>query len=183
MNNGVLSQLKQRNAYVRLIQRTFIEQILIDHFQERQNLLEELIRENTHQLNVRNPGTITPTFMYNGEFYRALNWFASREDNREIHSSMMTRIADFMLHKDFNFSVQKSHVENYVANTLTFAKHKNDLFELIPSKFHHILHAINEDLFNIGPAADEAAITQFKKTNHRGLVEFQRLFLEHLLLH
>lgn len=183
MTSTAQSQLKQRNYYVRYIQKGLIEQILKDHFQERQNLLEELIQENTFLLNIQNPGTITPTFMYGGEFYRSLNWFANREDNRAIHPQMMERITEFVHDKDFNFAVQKSHVESYVANTLMFAKNKNDLFELIPGKFHTILREINEDMFNIGPAADKADIDQFKKTHHRGLVEFQRLFLEALLLH
>ena len=181
MNNPSQLTHRQRSQYLRSIQADLLEDILANHHQEQLDTLEGLIRENTYLLGQVKPTTFS--FMYAGEFYRSANSARSREDNRAIHPSMMSRIIEFVQDKDFNFATQKSQVENYVANALTFSKHKNDLIELIPGRFHTILNQINEDWFNIGPAANSEAIEQFKKLNRKGLVEFQRLFLENLLLH
>jgi hypothetical protein len=167
----------QRNAYIRVIQKTLIEQIFKTYHAEQRDLLEDLIRENTRLLNAH-----SLSFMYNGVFYRSVACARNKDDNRIIHPSMMNSITVHLENKNFNHAQQKSQIENYVANSLIFAKHLSDLFELFPDKFHFILKEINGDWFNISSPASEAEIDQFKKLNRRGLVEFQRMFLAQLLM-
>lgn len=166
-----------RSLNIRRIQQVLLKQIFKAYHVEQHNLLEDIIRENTRLLN-----SPTLSFMYNGTFYRSVICKPNKHDNRLIHPTMMESVMEYVHNKDFNFAMQKSHIENYVANTLIFAKHISDLFELIPDKFHFILREINEDWFNIGKPASKDEIENFKKLNRRGLVEFQRMFLEQLLM-
>ena len=121
--------------------------------------------------------------MYKGIFYVASWYSPDREnDNRDIHQSLLPAVLEFMNRTDFNEIVQKNRISNYLDKALLFAGHVDDLYEVIPAQYHHLLARVSAELYNIREPASEDQINQFKEKNISGRIEFNKLFLEDLLM-
>ena len=171
----------QRNMLFKQSSQLFMYFIFNEYNHDRIKLLDELCVENGLLLTTPEYAP-TPTFMYNGELHKA-SWHAKRPtDNREIHPSMLERIAHYFDVVDFDLLERTNRVKNYVDNVLIHGQHIDDIYQLIPGRFHKIIEDINSEVYNVGDPLSPDQIDQFKLKFKPGLVELQKLLLEELLL-
>jgi len=96
---------------------------------------------------------------------------------------MLEEIVSYFSQIDFNYVVRSNKINNYIINALSFANSKQDLEQLIPGRFVEIIRRyVNSDIFDINEPMEQNEIFAFKERNKNDLVEFQKLFLETLLM-
>jgi len=173
----------QRNQLLKHSSEMMMYFIFVEYHRDRIKLLDELCVENAMRIAGSPTAEMpTPTFMYHGTLYAA-SWHNKRStDNREIHPAVMPKIADYFDKTDFDMLERTNRVKNYVDNVLLYGKHVEDIYQLIPGRFHKVIEDINPDVYNVGDPLSPDQLEQFKNKFKAGQVELQKLLLEELLL-
>lgn len=171
---------KERSVYMRTLLVNYINAIFTAYNKEQADILYRLIQDNTRAF-LREGVIVYPSFMYNGEIFPYSPNRGTNKYNRLIHPTMMKQITEFMNKKNFDMIQQRQRIEGYIINVLLFAKHINDILELIPDKFNREVSLVTAHI-NVGPPATVDEIQTFRDANIVGLTEFKRMFLEDLLM-
>ena len=170
-----------RNMLLKRSSELIMYFIFQEYTHDRIRLLDDLCVENAIKIDSQT-NTCTATFMYKGEMHKA-SWYTFRKgDNREIHPSMMEKIAHYFEVVDFDMVERSNRIKNYVDNVLLHGKHISDIQQLIPGRYHKVIEDINPEVYNIGDPLSPDQIEQIKNKFKPGLVELQKLLLEELLL-
>jgi len=170
----------QRNKHIRDIKNFLMSEIFHAYNNEKEIELEHILLKNHKALNLHG---ILPSFIYKKEFYTIRGAKQYIDSNKIIHPSMLEEIVSYFSQIDFNYVVRSNKINNYIINVLSFANSKQDLEQLIPGRFVEIIRRyVNSDIFDINEPMEQNEIFAFKERNKNDLVEFQKLFLETLLM-
>ena len=168
---------QKRNKYIIDLKALFKKHIYNERIKEYNAITERLIIENAILL-----GDVTPTFVYRGVRYALWSHQRQLGENKLVHPDMLEKIRLHIDNEDFDAEVEEGKIMNYVGKALVTARCKYDLFELIPERLCQPLHQLNQEVFDIGHPMSDQEISQFKAENKTGIIAFNRLFLEQLLL-
>ena len=179
MRRVLLMSPKQiRNMYLMEIRDILVNESRRIFQADLQQQIDLLAEENANLL-----FSTTPTFTYRGKRYAA-SWHQNLPgiENVQIHPSMLEKISKVLDSNDFDAVISEGRIKNFMDNVLLFAGHIDDLVKILPGRLHHVLVNINADIYNVRNPATPDQIEQFKTKNKSGLVEFNKLFLEDLLM-
>ena len=169
--------LKQRQLHLLQLKNnlelTIYEKSRVDYYDS----ISKLAAKNAQMLNKPEA-----TFMYNGVMYHA--WYANIYTgcNKVLHPDLIKEAKELIDSPNFDRVRAERNVLNYVENALIFAEHTEDIYNLIPSRLRSGLNTLNRSVFNISQPKTEEELNTFKEKNKNGILAFQKLFLERILL-
>ena len=170
--------LQTRMLCIRTLQKDLLAYLYDEQEKKKKEALDTLAIKNQQLLQCD-----TPSFVYNNIFYGTP--FATKANayvNRTLHSSLIQQVCEILCKPSFDIMAVQAHINHMFSTILTQAQHVDDLRQLLPNAFMHLVRDIDPNVFNIGTPLPDQTIKKIKELVAKNIAYINELCLTRLLL-